>query len=658
VGPRRLHDSNVQLTRVLTSALFLCVCCVCASVRPVAAQQCPDGTPPPCRRAAPPRSAPLPAPGSRQRPFTIVAEFDGTAPADVRAAAKNLVISALEESGVIAALPDEQIRLGLTLAGKPETTRVDVATARELAVRGAVRTVMTGTIDRVGQTYHVAVRVLDADSNVVVRARSEIARGDDDLIPTLDRAVRAVRADLGERRTAIAANRLRWEAATPSFAAYQEYWRGMDLNQASNFPGAVAAYKRALALDTGFAAAWLALRGTYGNLGAWDSSRYALAEALARKDRLTQVQRFQAEAHQVCATEDRWACLAAFEEGRRATGRIIPNYVVLLQDRGRDSDAVAIVENGQRSQPFGLNSNGRGGLAWSLLPLGRFEEARRIAETLTGDHGTLIRMGVAAWTADWPAADSLARSLLERTRYSRWRMEALQTRASVAAAQGRVQEALGILGNCRCEDDWLMLRIVSGSPLTEARLGTPPPDTSLYGQWLAALWAAAAGDTATARHIVTRVGALPPERRSGWDVVENMYVEALLAAAAGPPAEAVRRLRPLADGRASGAPKYSQPVQWFLAGAYERLGRLDSAAAQLERLATWQGSRARYGNKRGLTHSFAHQRLVMLYARMGRPVDARRHWRVFSETFTNPDSELVHLVDEARAALASAERRP
>jgi hypothetical protein len=48
----------------------------------------------------------------------------------------------------------------------------------------------------------------------------------------------------------------------------------------------------------------------------------------------------------------------------------------------------------------------------------------------------------------------------------------------------------------------------------------------------------------------------------------------------------------------------------------------------------------------------------MLYARMGRPVDARRHWRVFSETFTNPDSELVHLVDEARAALASAERRP
>jgi hypothetical protein len=63
------------------------------------------------------------------------------------------------------------------------------------------------------------------------------------------------------------------------------------------------------------------------------------------------------------------------------------------------------------------------------------------------------------------------------------------------------------------------------------------------------------------------------------------------------------------------------------------------------------------GVLRGLTHSFAHQRLVVLYARMGRPADARRHWRVFSETFTTPDPEMVHLVDEARAALASAERR-
>jgi hypothetical protein len=109
-----------------------------------------------------------------------VAALDGNATAEVRAAARNLITSALDESREIAALPDDQIRLGLRMAGRPETTRVDVSTARELAVRGAVRTVMTGTIDQVGQTYHVAVRVVDADSDVVVAARRDIARGEDD----------------------------------------------------------------------------------------------------------------------------------------------------------------------------------------------------------------------------------------------------------------------------------------------------------------------------------------------------------------------------------------------------------------------------------------------------------------------------------------------
>lgn len=64
-----------------------------------------------------------------------------------------------------------------------------------------------------------------------------------------------------------------------------------------------------------------------------------------------------------------------------------------------------------------------------------------------------------------------------------------------------------------------------------------------------------------------------------------------------------------------------------------------------------------FQDSRGLMHSFAHQRLVVLYSRLGRLGDARSEWRIFSETFTHTDPELVPLVEEARAALASAERR-
>ena len=53
----------------------------------------------------------------------------------------------------------------------------------------------------------------------------------------------------------------------------------------------------------------------------------------------------------------------------------------------------------------------------------------------------------------------------------------------------------------------------------------------------------------------------------------------------------------------------------------------------------------------------AHHRLVMLYSKMGRVEAARRHWENFEKTFTNPDPELVPMIDEARQALEEAEAK-
>lgn len=50
-------------------------------------------------------------------------------------------------------------------------------------------------------------------------------------------------------------------------------------------------------------------------------------------------------------------------------------------------------------------------------------------------------------------------------------------------------------------------------------------------------------------------------------------------------------------------------------------------------MAEWRGGG---DHLRGLTYSFAHQRLVVLYAKLGRVEDARREWHIFSATFTTP----------------------
>ena len=92
-----------------------------------------------------------------------------------------------------------------------------------------------------------------------------------------------------------------------------------------------------------------------------------------------------------------------------------------------------------------------------------------------------------------------------------------------------------------------------------------------------------------------------------------------------------------------------------MAEAYERLDRPDSAAAYFERaIAPPPLGCSNFPHSR-MAFSFGHRRLVLLYARMGRLQEARRHWEVFSATFTRPDPEMAPLVEEARAALASAE---
>ena len=96
-------------------------------------------------------------------------------------------------------------------------------------------------------------------------------------------------------------------------------------------------------------------------------------------------------------------------------------------------------------------------------------------------------------------------------------------------------------------------------------------------------------------------------------------------------------------------------IRWLVAEAYEQLGRPDSAAAYFERaIASPPEGGTDFAQVR-MASSFAHRRLVLLYARMGRLEEARRHWVAFSATLTRPDPEMAPLVEEARAALASAE---
>ncbi|MGH7552854.1 MAG: hypothetical protein ACREMQ_07470 [Longimicrobiales bacterium] len=100
-------------------------------------------------------------------------------------------------------------------------------------------------------------------------------------------------------------------------------------------------------------------------------------------------------------------------------------------------------------------------------------------------------------------------------------------------------------------------------------------------------------------------------------------------------------------------------MQWFVARAYEAAGRPDSAVAYYALIvspAVETGTANANELSRAVVYSFALQRLVVLNARMGRVAEARKHWKIFSETFSDPDRAMMPLVEEARAAADRVER--
>jgi tetratricopeptide (TPR) repeat protein len=599
-----------------------------------------------------------------RRPYTIVAEVEGSADPEIRNAMRRLLMDALDQSKVVVTLDDEQLRRGLELAGKPAAVRLDRPTARELAVRGSIRTVVIVAVDRVGQAFRVSVRVLDAENGAPVVVEQGVATDSNHVIQTVDAVVRAVREGLGERRDAIAVNRPLLEAATGSFEAYRKYARGRELFMAGDFRASVPLFQEAIALDPDFGEAWRSLGVAYNALGVGDSARLAIFEAFTRGTGMTDVQRLTTEGFVAGYRGDLTAAVAAQERAVREFGSGPTNLANTLVQVDRTAEAVALTEAWVRGAPFGPRQPDVINLAAWLPMLGRYDEARKWAVQVRGLGALRFLTWVAAAEGDWVAAESLAVRLLKDPSASRpQRMYALSALASSHAARGKVHAADENLreslasGAARAGYRALLtLSVSAGTPLSPGTLATLGSDTSAAGRTIAALWAAGVGDTGAARRYLLAVRKMPAEARQAGRVEgELALVEAWIAASGHRWEEVVRLLGPLAGRTYWGSPS-NQLTRWTLADAYAHIGRLDSAAVLLEDIANWRRFSELDQHRRGLTESFAHRRLVLLYAKMGRLDDARRHWKAFSETFTNPDPEMLPLIQEAREALDRAER--
>ncbi|MEP6690067.1 MAG: protein kinase [Gemmatimonadaceae bacterium] len=623
------------------------------------------------------------AASAKLRPHDWVIVADVAQPGPDRSLANviyDVVTTELDQSQIVRTVSREHLAPFLAAASIPDTALIDEHLARNLAMRSDVRAVIVSGVKPVSATrYALVLRATSvANGEVLAAASGDATR--DQLLDTARALARTLRERLGEERDKITAPRLASPVATPSIDAYSKYTQALRLSMQGDDAGSNQLAREAIALDTGFASAWALMANNYRNQRELDSSRLAFAEALRRPRRLSGVVLHQLQGDVAYAIDyDLPAAVRGYDLALNDAPRstvLLNNKAFYLSLLGQYDEARTAFKLAAAQVAFGpaeaqyplLNETAM------LISLGRLDEARRTAGTLTGPYAQYGGLELASAAGEWARAESLAAAPLASPSTAGWvRNEARIAVAGALAARGAVRAAdsaladasLASTGGQRHFFDYARL-VLDGAFSTGAAASiarSSARDTTPGALVVRAIASARAGDAAGARRTLRRLQSLPAAdlRRLGGG---PRLITAELAAKDGRWADVTQQLDALAvAGEHDNANLDRAPsimVRWLVAEAYARSGRTDTAASRLG--LAMSGTRVPPGQQamRGLIALVAELKLARWSAERGDSAESRRQVDAARAALRAPDAAQRILVDTTQLALEKllAKRSP
>lgn len=644
------------------------------------------------------RSTPS-GPVPEDRPFTVLADVEGTAPGEIRDAVAFLIRTGLDMAHVaqtVPALETDRTLASMDLGAEPELTP---SVAREVAIRLGVSTVVLPRLDLLGDQYVLTLRVEDSREGLVRGEGRGTATNEGQIINMVDAVVHQTRRRLGENRAALAGTLPLPKVLTSSLEALKEYQLARE-----DGPGkarlAVAHLRAAVALDTAFATAWQLMASMYGNyLNEPDSAEFARQQVERFRNRLSEARQKDLELHRKMREDVAlWdIALAEAEEAVLLNPRYLNNYSVYTAFPGGLPDSALNVrlrlerdgvETARRFNPeltyatrCFINTH------YLAAAVDRMDEWLAFLESLAielpSDCGREAALFESLAAGEWERADSMVR-------YGpgdwRWPTAVETALLQMVPLRGRIRAALVSPTLARPETrgvrsdssglaniSHLLLQVAYGLPLEEApeetfrsrgeprnldgRRWDAVRDYILYGVRESLL-----GDTTEARRVAERLRAMRDSATSR--TFEGAFEPWFVLMEVGPGYQrgdwplVVETLEPMVsrihDPRVGHLGGDDYLCWWLLAEAHIHLGDAESAIQNLESIL--QRSRFRRDNwiLQGFIHPPARLKLARLYAEAGNAEKAREHYRAFLDTFTDPDPDLEWMVDEAREGLASA----
>jgi eukaryotic-like serine/threonine-protein kinase len=604
------------------------------------------------------------------------------------------VRAALSDSRMITLVSPADVAAELRRMQRSASTRLDLNTAREVAQRQGTKAVVDGSINGVGSSYIVTLRLVTADSAVQLASFQETGDGPRGLIDASDKLARRLRAKIGESLRSVQVSPPLSRATTSSLAALREYSAGIRANSQDEDPERAAVFaRRALAIDSTFGSAWRLLSVALGNMRASPAARdSALEHAYRNLDRMTEPEQLGTRA--VYFThgphEDRTRAMAAYtdlmERGDSTVAAV--NAGEVLRSRREYARAESL-------NVLAIRMNAHSGVAYAnaielQLDQGKVEAAQRTLESFVRDVPTarsiLSHRAVILYARNDTAALARLLDSLHHTGDVRRSLFAANRIGALAMLHGRIDAARRISAeNSAVSDTSDILRLLRGLssltarawfqgrstavvdsldvllrefPLTRFASGDRPYFEEARAYALAGDAAKADAIVATFRREVNDTAALRLE--APW--LHQTLAEIALARGNGRAAiEEFRRADVSYDGKP--AHECAPCVHINLARAFDAANEADSAIAHYEGyIATpyWpkmypEPDRLEFGDP--LLLAGTHKRLGELYEAKGDAARAVSHYTTFVELWKNADPVLQPKVAEARRKLELLARK-
>jgi len=449
------------------------------------------------------------------RMSVVVAEFQNrTGEAVFDQTPRELISTALGQSRQVFVLPTGRIRDALKRMEAPATTEIDEKVAEEICTRDGLRSVVTGSVSKLGSRYVVTARVLSCNGDLILSTDRQFD-GPERLPPTMDGIAATIRRRWGESEAAIEkASQPLATVTSSSLQAVRLYSKGKEELYQGNFAAAITLFTRAVELDPDFAMAHEYLATAYVHQSDSDRASEEYAKAAQLSSRVSEKEREKILGDQALFQNDNAAAISHYQvltvlspedpaphvnmaESYRNMQRydqsvtevkkalelmespsVRNNLATYYYALGKQEDAWREIQAALKESPDDIK--GLHVLTSYYLGTGQEEKARAVAErmlTMGGSAASLARADLAdaAWTRDElkDAASQLASGIIIDTEvsnlYEKTRKQILL--AEVFVDMGQQRAALEELGKIKQPSDGTLKFLVGRAYARAGRFG-------------------------------------------------------------------------------------------------------------------------------------------------------------------------------------------